>query len=151
MVRCIRRYRSMFLSISLHWSHMATPFQAGANRATCHHITLTGLFGFNGDSEHCPDSCETRLASACHSIAISVHASRIAGSVASRANTSLASALTRYLSETLIMVMLHVLWREHNTLCHRKLPNHRGDAKPTLPVVICSIFVSNIAHTVVLR
>jgi hypothetical protein len=106
------------------------------------------LSGFNGDLEQI--SCATRLASACHSIAISVHALLMAGSVAFRAKASLASALNRNRSETLIIVMLH----DTAGAQHSQSPVTAkccGDIEPTLQVVMRSKFVSVIAHTVVLR
>jgi hypothetical protein len=61
------------------------------------------------DLEPGPVSCAVRWARACHSTAISTHASLVAGSVAFRANPSQASALCRYFSATLIIVMLHMM------------------------------------------
>jgi hypothetical protein len=71
-------------------------------------MTTAEPFGFIDGLEQAGDSSATRLASACHSMAISVHASLTAGSVAARAYPSLTSALDRYFSEKLVMVMLQI-------------------------------------------
>jgi hypothetical protein len=75
----------------------------------------------------------------------------MAGSVASRANTSLASALNRNLSEIVIIVMLRVYGGSAKPSVTDNCPRHGGDTEPTLQAVMGSKFVSNIAHPVVIR
>jgi hypothetical protein len=58
-------------------------------------------------------SCAARLESVCHSMAISAHATFMAGSVASSARRSQVNALSRYLSERLLFISTLRWWVEH--------------------------------------
>lgn len=64
-------------------------------------------------------------------MAISAHASRVAGSVALRANPSQASALCRYLSGILGIVMLHIMAGAQRPQSPINAQNC-GDIEPTL-------------------
>jgi hypothetical protein len=57
-----------------------------------------------------------RVESVCHSMAISAHATFIAGSVASSARRSQANALSRYLSERLLFISTLRWWGGSITL-----------------------------------
>jgi hypothetical protein len=119
LIRHAGRYRTVMfdLLVDLYTllAHCSFALSGGSNQPTYHDTTPVELFCFN------PVSCATRWASACHSIAISVHASRVAESVAPRANPSLANALSRYLSTVLVIVMLRV----YGGSVKRKALSHR--------------------------